>query len=74
MSSEDLKRVEQLKHFEVLLGNCIGYLWEIWSNESCETIKRSFERLGFKEEDLDYWEINEELKSIEEEIKKVKEN
>lgn len=72
MNSEELKRVEQLKYFEMLLSNCIGYLWEIWSNEDTDTIKKSFKRLGFREEDLDYWGISEELKDIEEEIKNSK--
>ena len=64
-----LERIEQLKHFESLLGNCINYLWEIWGNESCEDIEKSFKRLGFNEEDLGYWYIREELDRITEECK-----
>lgn len=54
------------KHFEQLLINCISYLWEIWNNEDRETIKKSFERLGFSNEDMEYFDINEELLYIEE--------
>ena len=62
-----LERIEQLKHFESILGNCISYLWEIWNNEDIDTIERHFKRLGFTEEDLGYWYIREELDRIKEE-------
>lgn len=54
---------------EQLLLNCIGYLFEIWNNESVEDIRKSFERLGFTKEDMDYYEINEDLHYIEEDTK-----
>ena len=57
----DIDRIEELKHFEILLCNCINYLWELWDNEDVETIKKSFENLGFTKDDMDYWEINEDL-------------
>jgi len=64
MNSEQLKRIEELKHNEYLLGNCISYLWEIWNNESCDDILNNFKRLGFNDEDLLYWEISTELEQI----------
>ena len=54
---------------EQLLLNCIGYLFEIWNNESVEDIRKSFERLGFTKEDMDYYGINEDLHYIEEDTK-----
>lgn len=54
---------------EQLLLNCIGYLFEIWNNESVEDIRKSFERLGFTKEDMDYYGINEDLYYIEEDAK-----
>ena len=54
---------------EQLLLNCISYLFEIWNNESVEDIRKSFERLGFTKEDMDYYEINEDLYCIEEDKK-----
>lgn len=67
---KELDRIEQLKHFEMLLSNCISYLWEIWNNEDTDTIRKSFERLGFSNEDMKYWEIEEELRYIESECDK----
>ena len=63
--NKELERIEQLKHFETILGNCISYLWEIWDNEDIDTIERNFKNLGFTEEDFGYWEIREELNYIE---------
>lgn len=63
-----MERVEQLKHNEELLGNCISYLWEIWDNEDLDTIRQKFIRLGFKQEDLDYWYIDEEIENIKKEL------
>ena len=57
MNEKQLKRIEELKHSEELLGNCISYLWEIWNNNS-------FKRLGFNDEDLLYWDITTELEQI----------
>lgn len=57
-------------HQEQLLLKCIGYLFEIWNNESTDDIRKSFERLGFTKEDMDYYEINEDLYYIEEDTKK----
>ena len=54
---------------EQLLLNCISYLFEIWNNESVEDIRKSFERLGFTKEDMDYYETNEDLYCIEEDKK-----
>lgn len=64
MNEKQLKRIEELKHSEELLGNCISYLWEIWNNVSCDEILESFKRLGFNDEDLLYWEISTELEQI----------
>ena len=64
MSEKELLRVEELKHHEELLGNCISYLWEIWNNEDADTILNNFKRLGFNEKDLLYWEISYELEII----------
>ncbi len=64
MSEKELLRVEELKHHEELLGNCISYLWEIWNNEDTDTILNNFKRLGFNEKDLWYWEISYELEII----------
>lgn len=55
---------EQLKHFDYLLCNCIGYLWEIWHNEDRFTILQSFKNLNFNEEDLQYFGIYEDLKEL----------
>ena len=74
MNDYYLKKIEQLQHTEMLLGNCISYLWEIWNNEDVETIKKSFENLGFTKEDMDYWEIEEDLHNIEEDSKRPWEN
>jgi hypothetical protein len=71
-NKELLDRIEQLKHNEKLLSNCIGYLWEIWNNEDTDTILKSFKNLGFNEEDLDYWYINEEIENIRNELKEIK--
>ena len=58
---------------EQLLLNCISYLFEIWNNESVEDIRKSFERLGFTKEDMDYYENNEDLYCIEEDKKSSRE-
>ena len=67
----NIERIEQLKHNEELLSNCISYLWEIWNNEDLDTIENSFKRLGFTSEDLDYWYISEEIEELKEEIKRI---
>lgn len=64
MNEKELLRVEELKHHEELLGNCISYLWGIWNNEDADTILNNFKRLGFNEKDLLYWEISYELEII----------
>ena len=71
-NKELLDRIEELKHNEELLKNCIGYLWEIWNNEDTDTILKSFKRLGFTDKDLDYWYINEEIEDIKNEFKIIK--
>lgn len=70
----DLDRIEQLKHEEELLGNVINYLWEIWGNKDLDEIAKGFERLGFTEEDLDYWYITEEIDRIKLEIENTSED
>lgn len=55
----DLERIEQLKHFEDLLSNCISYLWEDFSFKDCDC-EECFKNLGFTKEDMDYWSISEE--------------
>lgn len=67
MGEKELLRVEELKHHEELLGNCIEYLWEIWNNEDADTIEKSFRRLGFTDNDLLWWDISYELEIIERE-------
>lgn len=47
-----LERIEELKHNEELLYNCINYLWEIWNNEDADTILKSFKKLGFTDKDF----------------------
>lgn len=72
IDEKKLKRIEELKHNEELLGNCISYLWEIWSNEDLDTIERSFRRLDFTDKDLEYWEIKQEIENIKKELEKLK--
>lgn len=68
IGKEELERIEELKHQEKLLGNCISYLWEIWNNEDLDTIEKSFRRLGFTDKDLEYWEIKQEIENIKKEL------
>jgi hypothetical protein len=70
-NKELLDRIEELKHNEELLKNCISYLWEIWNNEDLDTILHNFKRLGFTDKDLDYWNISEEIEELKEEIKRI---
>lgn len=70
----NLDRIEQLKHEEELLGNVINYLWEIWGNKDLDEISKGFSRLGFTEEDLDYWYITEEIDRIKTEIENTSED
>lgn len=58
MSSEELKRVEELKHNEELLYNCIDYLIELWGiNEKEEIIDKFKNILSFTDEDIRKFEI-----------------
>lgn len=56
----------QVNHFEDLLNNMIDYLWEIWNNEDVDYIEKSFKKLGFTDNDLEYFGIKEELLYIKE--------
>lgn len=57
---------KQLKHTEDLLSECISCLWEYWDNEDTDTIRHYFkDNLGFTDEDMHYWYIEQELKRIE---------
>lgn len=48
-----LDRIEELKHNEQLLYNCIEYLINLWQiNGDNEEIKNNFKNIGFTEEDL----------------------
>lgn len=72
IGKEELERIEELKHQEELLGNCISYLWEIWNNIDLDTIEQGFRRLGFTDKDLEYWEIKQEIENIKKELKELK--
>ena len=72
IDEKKLKRIEELKHNEELLANCISYLWEIWNNEDLDAIERSFRRLGFTDKDLEYWEIKQEIENIKKELEELK--
>lgn len=62
------KEVKMILHNKELLDNCISYLWEIWNNESVDDIERYFRRLGFNDEDLEDFGINDTIKEIKEEL------
>ena len=52
--SRELERIEQLKHHEELLYNCIEYLLDLWDiNETNDEMKEHFKKLNFKEEDIE---------------------
>ena len=61
--------MKELKHSEELLLECINYLMEIWENEEPEKIKNHFKLIGFTDNDLEYYDINESLCCSEEDSK-----
>ncbi len=68
LGEKEIKRIEELKHQEELLSNCISYLWEIWNNKDLDSIEEEFKRLGFTDKDLEYWEITEDIKNLKEDL------
>lgn len=57
IGKEELDRIEELKHREVLLYNIVEYLIELWSiNEKDELINK-FRTLGFTKDDIKEFEI-----------------
>ena len=56
------ERIEELKHHEELLFNCIDYLIELWSINDKENVINNLKNLNFTKEDikliLDIYGIN----------------
>lgn len=53
--------MKELKHSKELLSKCIDYLMEIWEKEEPKEIKNHFKLIGFTDNDLEYYGINESL-------------
>lgn len=62
------------EHYEELIYNLVGYLWEIWNNEGLDTVKNNFKRLGFTDKDLEYFEISSEIEYLKSQKKGGEEN
>lgn len=56
-------------HNEELLSKCIDYLMELWEKEKPEDIKNHFKLIGFTDNDLEHYDINESLSYSEEDSK-----
>lgn len=61
--------MKELKHSKELLSKCIDYLMEIWEKEEPKEIKNHFKLIGFTDNDLEYYGINESLSYSEEDSK-----
>lgn len=58
MGKKELDRIEELQHREVLLGNCIDYLIELWGiNEKDKIVAKFKDILGFTDEDIEFFYI-----------------
>lgn len=61
--------MKELKYSKELLSKCIDYLMEIWEKEEPGEIKNHFKLIGFTDNDLEYYGINESLCYSEEDSK-----
>lgn len=63
---EEMARKDNYEHTETLLSNCIEYLVELWGINEDSVEKKFRDVLGFEDEDIKYYGLEDEKDYVEE--------